>query len=208
MHWFDRMSKQFAAAPPTATRRSMLRGTAVAVAVAPFAPGALAYANRRLKRADSTEDCINCLSRSAGRTAAAVARCKAETPKAETASSRHLLLKPKGGGGSKGSKGGKGGKAKKGMKPTEAAKRAACMGRAAERFLEESDNCTKIECAGLGETAPRPVAPGAGGGSGCPSGTKLCSGSLCCYGEDNCCPCASVDGGSICCAAVIQCGCC
>jgi hypothetical protein len=200
MHWFDRMSRQLAAVPTRTTRRGALRGAAVAAVVAPFAPGALAYANRRLKAQNSTEDCLNCLSRSAGRTRAAVALCKAETPKADRA-----LLRPKGGGGG----GGKGSKGKKGMKPTEASRRAACMARAAQRFLGESDNCVKIECAGLGETAPPPAHPTpGGGGSTCPSGTTLCSGSLCCYGGDNCCPCASVDGGMICCAAVIQCSCC
>ncbi len=186
----------------TTTRRSMLRGTAVAVAVAPFAPGALTYANNKMKQLDGNEDCVNCLSRSAERTAARVARCKAETPKAGA----RLLLKPKGGGG--GSKGGKGGKGKKGMKPTEAAKRAACMGRTAKNFLEESDNCLKVECAGLGETAPPPIQAEQGPGPACPAGTKLCAGNVCCYGDDNCCPCASVDGGFICCAAVIQCDCC
>jgi len=204
MHWFDRMSQQFAAVPPRTTRRGVLRGTAVAVAVAPFAPGALAYANRRLRAQNSTEDCLNCLSRSAQRTQAAVAKCKGETPNAT-----RLALRPKGGGG--GAKGGKGGKGKKGMKPTEASKRAACMARVAKTFLEESDNCLKIECAGLGETAPPPAHPGVEGGEAagtCPSGTTLCSGTLCCYGGDNCCPCASVDGGMICCAAVIQCNCC
>lgn len=198
MHWFDRVSQQFAAVPAQTTRRSFFRGTAVAVAVAPFAPGALTYANNRIKQRDSTEDCVNCLTRSAQRTQAAVARCKSETPNAGA----RLLRKPKGGG-----KGGKGGKSKKGAKPTEAAKRAACMGRAAERFLEESDNCTKIECAGLGETAPPPVTAGQGPG-GCPAGTRMCNDKICCYGEDNCCPCATIDGGFICCASVIGCACC
>lgn len=202
MHWFDRMSQQFAAVPAETTRRGMFRGAAVAVAVAPFAPGALAYANRRLRRQNSTEDCLNCLSRSAQRTQAAVARCKGETPNA-----MGVALRPKGGGGGKGGKGGKG---KKGVKPTEASKRAACMARVAKTFLEESDNCLKVECAGLGETAPPPAHPVTAEGheSTCPSGTMLCSGTLCCYGGDNCCPCASVDGGMICCAAVIQCNCC
>jgi hypothetical protein len=201
MHWFDRMSKQFAAVPTSTTRRGMFRGAAVAAVVAPFAPGALTYASNRMKALDNTEDCVNCLSRSAGRNQARVNQCKLETPKAGRA-----LLKPKGSDGSKG--GGKGGK-KKGLKPSEAAKRAACMSRAAKSFLEESDNCLKVECAGLGETAPPPIVVGGGGGSGCPSGTKLCSGTLCCYGDDNCCPCPSIPGiGNICCASVIQCACC
>ncbi len=205
MHWFDRMAKQFAENPPKATRRSMLRGTAIAVAVAPFAPGALTYANNRMKALDSTEDCLNCLSRSAKRTQEAVNRCKQMTPKAGA----RPLMKPKGGGG--GAKGGKGGKgAKKGMKPTEAAKRAACMAQTAKTFLEESDNCLKVECAGLGETAPPPVVvtPGSGG-SGCPAGTKFCANTLCCYGADNCCPCNSIpEVGYVCCASVIGCDCC
>jgi hypothetical protein len=205
MHWFDRMAKQFAANPPKATRRSMLRGTAVAVAVAPFAPGALTYANNRMKGLDATEDCINCFSRSAKRTQEAVNKCKAETPKAGA----RALLKPKGGAAGGGSKGGKGGKAKKGMKPTEAAKRAACMAKVAKGFLEESDNCLHIECAGLGESSPPPTVLPPSAGGGCPSGTTFCAGTLCCYAGDNCCPCTAVpDIGYICCASVIQCDCC
>lgn len=210
MHWFDRMSKQFAANPPKATRRSLLRGTAVAVAVAPFAPGALTYANNRMKALDNTEDCVNCLSRSAKRTQEAVNRCKAETPKAGARAlsgpKAGALLKPKGGGAG----GAKGGKGKKGMKPTEAAKRAACMAKVAKTFLEESDNCLKVECAGLGETAPPPIVlPPGSGTEACPAGTKFCAGTLCCYGDDNCCPCTAIPGiGYVCCASVIQCDCC
>jgi hypothetical protein len=198
MHWFDRMSKQFAAVPTATTRRGVLRGAAVAAVVAPFAPGALAHANRRLRAANANEDCVNCLTQAAAKSQEAVAKCKGEAAKASA------LLQPKGGAGAKGGKG------KKGMKPTEAAKRAACMSKAAKSFLKETTTCARFSCAGLGETAP-PIAhplPTTGSESSCPSGTMLCSGTLCCYGGDNCCPCAAVDGGSICCAAVIQCNCC
>jgi hypothetical protein len=198
MHWFDRMSKQFAAVPTETTRRGILRGAAVAAVVAPFAPGALAHANRRLKAANANEDCVNCLARAAAKSQEAVAKCKGGGAKASA------LLQPKGGAGAKGGKG------KKGMKPTEAAKRAACMSKAAKSFLKETTTCARFSCAGLGENAP-PIAhplPTTGSESSCPSGTMRCSGTLCCYGGDNCCPCAAVDGGSICCAAVIQCNCC
>ncbi|MBS1895101.1 MAG: hypothetical protein JST59_27695 [Actinobacteria bacterium] len=197
MHWFDRMSKQMAAVPTETTRRGVFRGAAVAAVVAPFAPGALAYANRRLKAANANEDCVNCLAKAAAKSQEAVAKCKGGGAKASA------LLQPKGGAAK--------GKGKAGMKPTEAAKRAACMGKAAKAFLAETTACAKFDCAGLGESAP-PVAhplPVTGPeSSACPSGTTLCSGTLCCYAGDNCCPCASVDGGNICCAAVIQCNCC
>lgn len=201
MHWFDRMSKQFAAVPTATTRRSLLRGTAVAAVVAPFAPGALTYANNRMKQLDNHDLCVNCLETSAQNTRTAIDQCKRSTPKLP-----QELRKPKGGGGGKGSKGGKGGKSKKGLKPTEAAKRAACMARSAERFLEESNSCLRFKCAGIGgEDPPNAHAPE---GSTCPSGTTRCTGTLCCYGTDLCCACATVDGGAICCVAVIQCSCC
>jgi hypothetical protein len=203
MHWFDRVSKQLAAVPTETTRRGVLRGAAVAAVVAPFAPGALAHANRRLKAASATEDCVNCLTKAAVKSQEAVARCKGSAAKGSA------LLQPKGGAGAKGGKGG--GKGKKGMKPTEAAKRAACMSKAAKSFLKETTTCARFSCAGLGENAPpiaHPLPVTGPESSTCPTGTTLCSGTLCCYGTDNCCPCPSVDGGSICCVAVIQCTCC
>jgi hypothetical protein len=198
MHWFDRVSKQLAEVPTESTRGSFLRGAAVAVAVAPFAPGALSYANTRLRRRDSNDDCLYCLNRAEANSKKRFTECRESTPKAGRA-----LQLPKGGG-----KGGKGGKSKKGVKPSEAAKRAACMAKDSKRFLEETTSCVKLACAGFGETAPPPATGPNGGGTGCPSGTTFCSGTLCCYGSDNCCACALVSGGAICCASVIQCGCC
>ncbi len=194
MHWFDRMSKQFAAVPAETTRRGVLSGAAVAAVVAPFAPGALAYANRRLKTQTGNEKCVNCLVQAARTSQNAVFKCNGINPFVPQ-------LDPKKGGGSKG------GKAKKGAKPSEAAKRAACLSKAAKNFLQETTYCTRVACANPGENAPVP-APGAPEGSTCASGTTHCSGTLCCYGTDNCCPCATVPGGNICCVAVIQCTCC
>jgi hypothetical protein len=203
MHWFDRMSKQFAAARPTTTRRSMLRGTAVAVAVAPFAPGALTYAKNKVIQLDNTESCVNCLIITARRNQDRIDRCKGETPNAGS----RLQLKPKRGGGGKGTKGGKG---KKGMKPTEGAKRAACMSQSAATFLEESRTCLRIDCGGLGENSPKPIViPPGQSPTACPPGTSMCAGTLCCYGDDKCCSCPTLpELGAICCAAVIGCSCC
>ena len=194
MHWFDRMSKQFAAVPPETTRRGVLRGAAVAAVVAPFAPGALAHANRLLKAQTGNERCVNCLVQAAKKSQNAVYTCNGVNPFV-------TQLDPKGGGG----KGG--GKGKKGAKPSEAAKRAACLSKAAKTFLEETTKCTRVDCRNQGENAPVP-APGRPEGSTCASGTTHCSGTLCCYGNDNCCACATVQGGAICCVAVIQCSCC
>jgi hypothetical protein len=202
MHWFDRMSKQFAAVPPETTRRGVLSGAAVAAVVAPFAPGALAYANRRLKAQTGNERCINCLVQAAKKSQNAIYICNGVNPFA-------TQLEPKGGGakggGAKGGKGG--GKGKKGAKPSEAAKRAACLAKAAKTFLQETTKCTAVDCTNPGENAPVP-APGRPEGSTCAVGTTHCSGTLCCYGSDLCCACATVDAGVICCVAVIQCSCC
>jgi hypothetical protein len=200
MHWFDRMSKQFAAVPTETTRRGVISGAAVAAVVAPFAPGALAYANRRLKAQTANEKCVSCLVQAAKKSQNAIYKCKGENPFI-------TQLDPKGGAGKGGgSKGGKG-KAKKGAKPSEAAKQAACLSKAAKTFLDETTACTSTACRNPGENAPIP-APGHPEGSTCASGTTHCSGTLCCYGNDNCCACATVEGGSVCCAAVIQCSCC
>jgi hypothetical protein len=194
MHWFDRMSKGMAAVPTRSTRGSFLRGAAAAVVVAPFVPGALAHASTRTKRRDSNEDCNNCLARAAARSQVRIVECRV------SGTSSDAMLKPKGGG--------KSGKGKKGVKPSEAAKRAACLAKASKKFLEETRSCTRFSCAGLGETAP-PVAAGPNnGGANCPTGTTFCSGTLCCYGTDLCCACATVSGGVICCASVIGCTCC
>ena len=198
MHWFDRMSKQFAAVPPETTRRGVLSGAAVAAMVAPFAPGALAYANRRLKAQTGNEKCVSCLTQAARKSQNAIAKCNGVNP--------HITQSQPNGGGRKGG-GAKGGKGQKGAKPSEAAKRAACLAKAAKTFLQETTYCTRVECANPGENAPVP-APGRPEGSTCASGTTHCSGTLCCYGTDNCCACATVQGGAICCVAVIQCSCC
>jgi hypothetical protein len=202
MHWFDRMSKQFAAVPTETTRRGVLSGAAVAAVVAPFAPGALAYANRRLKAQTGNEKCLNCLTQAARKSQNASFVCNGENPFVPR-------LEPKGGGGKGGgAKGGKGGgKGRKGAKPSEAAKRAACLSKAAKTFLQETTHCVRVACASPGENAPVP-APGRPEGSTCATGTTHCTGTLCCYGTDQCCPCSTVDGGSICCVAVIQCTCC
>ena len=188
MHWFDRMSKQFAAVPPETTRRGALRGAAVAAVVAPFAPGALAHANRYLKAQTGNERCVNCLVQAAKKSQNAIAKCNGINP--------HITELQR-----------KAGKGQKGAKPSEAAKRAACLSKAAKTFLQETTYCTRVECANPGENAPVP-APGRPEGSTCASGTTHCSGTLCCYGTDNCCACATVEGGAICCVAVIQCSCC
>ena len=202
MHWFDRMSKQFAAVPPETTRRGVLSGAAVAAVVAPFAPGALAYANRRLKAQTGNERCLHCLTEAARRSQNAIFSCNGVNPYVPKLEPISESVRSGKGGGSKG-----GGKGQKGAKPSQAAKRAACLAKAAKKFLQETNSCAKVDCASPGENAPVP-APGRPEGSTCATGTTRCSGTLCCYGTDQCCPCSVVDAGSICCVAVIQCTCC
>ena len=200
MHWFDRMSKQFAAVPTETTRRSVLRGTAVAAVVAPFAPGALAHANRWLRGTVAEEACSRCLGEAKDELLKNTERCFGKKQK----SGARLL--PKGGGGGKG---GKGSRSNKGTKAAETAKRTSCLASNAAVFAFESLNCQRRDCRGShSPTAPPNVHPGEEGGSGCPSGTIKCAATLCCYGNDACCGCATIEGGVICCAAVIGCTCC
>jgi hypothetical protein len=189
MHWFDRMSKQFAAVPTETTRRSVLRGTAVAAVVAPFAPGALAHANRWLRGTVAEEACTRCLGEAADELLKATERCMGKKQK--------------------GGRGGKGAQSKKGAKAAESARRISCMSTAAVIYASERLACGRRDCRGShSPTAPPNVHPGEEGGSSCPSGTIKCSGTLCCYGNDSCCACATVEGGVICCASVIGCTCC
>jgi hypothetical protein len=202
MHWFDRMSEQFAAVPTETTRRSVLRGTAVAAVVAPFAPGALAHANRWLRGSVAEEACSRCLGEAADELLKMTERCIGKKQKG-------AQLLPKAGG-AKGGRGGKGSQSKKGAKAAESARRISCMSTAAVIYASERLGCQRRDCRGShSPTAPPNVHPGEeGGGSGCPSGTTRCSGTLCCYGNDACCACATVEGGVVCCAAVIGCTCC
>lgn len=208
MHWFDRFSKQVAtSADARNSRRTVIKGAALATAVLPFAPEATTYAANRVRQNLASNLCLGCFAAvtKQNQSGSFLKVCLETSPK------KRSLLAPKGG------KGGKGGGKKppkpapEAMKPAPAAKHLSCEASARQVFLFELDLCRKSSfCAPPTpppEVTPDPVVPGQGQLS-CPSGTTLCAGSLCCYGGDACCGCPGVDGGSICCAGVIGCTCC
>jgi hypothetical protein len=206
MHWFDRFSKQVAtSADARNSRRTVLKGAAVATAVLPFAPEATTYAANRVRRYLAVDLCLACLAGATkeNQTGNLLRVCLATTPK------KRSLLAPKGGKGGGGKKGGKKPpKAPEAMKPAPAAKNTSCEAFAREQFLRDLEVCRTQACrtpAPPPEVVPSPTIPGAGETS-CPSGTSKCTDTLCCYGGDACCSCG--EAGSICCAGVIGCTCC
>ena len=209
MHWFDRFSSHVATtADSRVSRRTLIKGAALATAVLPFAPEATTFAANRTRQAIASDLCLGCF--------AAITRenqkgnflkvCEQYAPKQSL-----TLLRPKGNKGGK-----KGGKkpskpAPEAVPPAKAAKDTSCQAQAREVFLYELNLCRKSShCsnpAAPPEVQPSPTVPG-GGVTVCASGTSKCTDTLCCYGGDACCSCAGVEGGSICCAGVIGCTCC
>jgi hypothetical protein len=216
MHWFDRVSQQVAEADgaeaPTGatTRRSVLKGATLAATLAlPFVPETVSRARaanppgtvtggtvelplERLPLETTSEFCNNCLERSYGKHDQMLKGC------GSSPSGSKRLLKPKAPPKAPGKK----------TSPSKAAKQAACQAKVMKSLNKELEGCRMHFCEGDSED-PAPASPGAAepGAPTCPGGTTLCSQTLCCYGGDACCVCAST-GGFICCAAVVGCGCC
>jgi len=204
----DRFSGQVATASDArGSRRTLIKGAAVATAVLPFAPGATTYAANRVRHKLATDYCLGCFAAvtKQNQSGAFLKACLETSPK-------RTLLAPKGGKGGGGSKGGKGGKkppkTPEAVKPAPAAKNTSCEASARQVFLYELELCRKSSLcskpAPPPEVQPDPVIPGAGV-TGCAAGTTKCTDTLCCYGGDACCPCS---GDMICCAGVIGCTCC
>ena len=226
MHWFDRVSRQVAessaratnevaSAVPTgsdgSTRRTVLKGATLAAFTLPFAPqlaGRAAAAGTATREGGVVqmppgyeqletlnEYCDACLQRAYGKHDYLWKKCGASsTPKP--------FLKPKGGGGKGGGK-----KAGKKATPSKAAKQLACQAKVLKSLDQGLQECKLHFCEADSEP-PEPPPPGAGLTTPtCPPGTGVCSQSLCCYGDDVCCLCAST-GNYVCCVAVIGCTCC
>lgn len=237
MHWFDRFSRQVAessagatsemasavataedASASGATRRNVLKGATLAAFTLPFAPqlaGRAAAAGVAGTAAGTatrehgvvqmpagyeqlenlTEYCNNCMARAYGKHDYLWKQCGAS-------SNAKPFLKPKGGGGKGGGK-----KAGKKATPSKAAKQLACQAKVIKSLDKDLQACKLHFCEADSEP---PEAPPAGvelTAPTCPPGTGVCSQSLCCYGDDLCCLCAST-GNFVCCVAVIGCSCC
>jgi hypothetical protein len=219
MHWFDRLSRRIAEPPPDglevqdpptgSTRRNVLKGATIAALAFPLAPEALgrqavAAAAGTATRSDDvarmppelqpretiSEFCDKCMQRSYGKHDYLWSKCG---PSANT----KPFLKPKGGKG----------KSTK-TTPGKAAKQLACQAKVLKSLDKELQACRIHFCEGDSEPAIPPPSGATGGESStCPGGTSKCTETLCCYGGDACCLCAST-GDFICCAGVIGCTCC
>jgi hypothetical protein len=187
MHWFDRISRQLAAAPETqATRRGVFKGLGVAAVGSPFASQAAAYANNRMKAKAAADDCLGCLT-------GALSDYKGRLQGCAQNYGGAAKKKPK---------------KKKTTTPAKSAAELACAATAREKLLKKAELCrTSSRCR---PTAPEPLPHPVTGELVCPSGTSACGpapNTSCCYGGDACCTCAAA-GGYICCAGVIGCTCC
>jgi hypothetical protein len=212
MHWFDRFSEGIATAADVRTsRRTLVKGAALATVALPFAPDGLAYATNRVNQRIAESECLNCFSFVTKEQNRRLAACAAASGGGTAGIFSHALLRPKGGGSSPG--GSKPSKKNKTIKPAEAPVEISCQARSELMFLGALETC-RVKTCSLHPPGPAP-APGGGGsatpgggGSGCSPGTTQCGATLGCYGGDSCCPCTTVEGGLICCAAVIGCTCC
>ena len=198
MHWFDRMSRQLAAAPEArATRRGALKGAAVAAVAAPLVSSdALVYAGNRMEGYAAQADCLKCFANETSEYKQLLADCalRAAYGEGNYAQKKKKKKKPT--------------KPPKKTTPAKAAKETACQASARKHFVNGLNQCKKLNCRSP-STPPTGggggVGGGGGGGSACAPGTTLCAGQLCCFGNDACCAC---QGGYTCCAAVIGCTCC
>ncbi|MBS1877876.1 MAG: hypothetical protein JST31_00030 [Actinobacteria bacterium] len=200
MHWFDRFSKHVAtAADARSSRRTVVKGAALATAVLPFAPGATTYAANRVRQKLAADTCLLCFSEAtkSNQRGTFLNYCLGHQ-------SGRSLLAPKG------KKGKKPPKQSPAMKPAAAARDTSCQAQARQQFIYELELCRTKICSNPApppEVQPSPTIPGAGE-TACAAGTTKCTDTLCCYGGDACCVCANVEGGAICCAGVIGCTCC
>lgn len=197
------------------TRRNVLKGATLAAFTLPFAPqlagraaaagGAGTAAATATREAGVvqmppgyeqletlTEFCSNCLSRAYGKHDYLWKKCGAS-------SNAKPFLKPKGGTGGK--------KAGKKATPSKSAKQLACQAKVIKSLDKELQGCKLHFCEADSEPPETPPAGVGVSAPTCPPGTGTCSQSLCCYGDDLCCLCAST-GNFVCCVAVIGCTCC
>jgi hypothetical protein len=217
MHWFDRISREVAESSAGATRRNVLKGATLAAFTLPFAPQLAGRAAAAGVAGTATREggvvqmppgyeqlytvnefCDKCLQDSYGRHDYQWKKCGAS-------SNAKPFLKPKGGGGGKGGGGKKGGKK---ATPSKAARQLACQAKVIKSLDKELQGCRLHLCEGDSEPPePPPAGTEAVANLVCPSGTTVCTQTMCCYAGDACCVCAST-GGFICCAGVIGCTCC
>jgi hypothetical protein len=185
MHWFDRLSRQLAAAPEVqTTRRGMLKGVGAAAVAAPFASPAVAYAKNSIKGRRAFSVCLNCVT-------AAHREYVADNRNIKKFFARYGK-KPK-------------------LTAVQSAALASYLAGNRSAYIQDVNACrTGPACA---PSLP-PLPPSGGTGTTtCPPGTGACPGggdaiATCCYGGDACCVCGNVSGGYICCAGVIGCTCC
>jgi hypothetical protein len=206
MHWFDRLSEQFATASEARTsRRVALKGVALATVAVPLLPEGVAqagtfagtYAGNRFAARRAESDCLNCFAAATKKRGETLGGCGPPPAKLPDRPSRPIkrLAKPKP----------KKKKKKKAISPVESSRQVSCE---VKRFFEsyaELEDCRTKTC--RPPPPPSVPPPPEGGGSTCSPGTTKCGDAICCYGGDSCCPCSSA-GGLICCAAVIGCTCC
>jgi hypothetical protein len=198
MHWFDRLSRQLAAAPESqTTRRAVVKGVGAAAVAAPFvsrsaaaaaaplASHAAAYAKNRMTARRASDTCSACLLKAYDNYAGGIQFCYDLHTKIATG----------------------GGKNRKAT-PVSSAGMLRCVSLIRGVLIDDLNVCrTGPAC-----VPPAPPLPPAGSSSICAPGTTNCPGGgvtvICCFAGDACCPCGSVNGGWICCAGVIGCSCC
>ncbi len=200
MHWFDRLSRQLAAAPEAqTTRRGVLKGVGVAAVATPFASHAVAYANNLMKANSTSDDCKACLQVALDNYHSCVLGCYqtyaglAAVNNDQSYAGPAAVKKKK--------------KKKRKTTPAESADMVDCMAFCRGKLIKSANVCRTGVCAPV---TPPPTTT-ATGSTTCPAGTAPCPSvgatSTCCFGGDACCPCAAT-GGYICCAGVIGCVCC
>lgn len=203
MHWFDRLSRQLAAAPETqATRRGVLKGVGVAAVATPFASDAVAYANNYIKARSSSTACTACLQQAMNDYRTRLQLCYdgfglvlSASPYAGLAAAKKKKKKKK----------------KRAVTVPADLGGLNCLSFARLQFVQEAKQCRTGPACAPTPTPPSPPTT-VSGSTTCPAGTNPCPSTggtnTCCYAGDACCPCGNVTGGYICCAGVIGCVCC
>ncbi len=195
MHWFDRVSRQLAAAPEAqTTRRGVLKGVGAAAVAAPFASYATAYAKNVVKAHQAFDLCTACINNAYDDYTKGVRACYQTYTVAKKASSSAGFAAAK--------------KTTRKSTPAQSANMLKCMSTVRVLALREWNNCRTGAACVSGPALPGVTATGS---TTCPPGTNSCPGNgviaICCYGSDLCCPC-STNAGYICCVSAVGCGCC
>jgi hypothetical protein len=186
-HWFDKVSMAAVANERGLSRRDALAGAAVAFVVAsPLASRGVAHAALRLEAVAATSVCQGCLNRMVISNNRGVENCL------RTGNPEGKVVRRK--------KGKNKGKAS----PVSAAQKLGCVMRRHEKLGQDLAGCRLNSCEGP-SAPPIETTPGV---ATCPPGTLQCSPTVCCYGNDICCPCARENIGWICCIPEVGCTCC